>query len=146
LTSQWPCRSALSDNTTLTRRYLPAAASLLRGLARSSPPSYPSISSLAISAGASRSAVRDYSANIARHRPPFNANCYYGSGSRFHQAAAGRQKYTAATLVQAFDGRERTEVTRASREASRDTRLSPVSPLEQADSRRVGALHIQHLK
>ena len=36
-----------------------------------------------------------------------------------------------ATLERVFEGRERTEVTRASREASRDTRLSPVSLLEK---------------
>jgi hypothetical protein len=36
-----------------------------------------------------------------------------------------------ATLERVFEGRERTELTRASREASRDTRLSPVSPLKK---------------
>ena len=40
-------------------------------------------------------------------------------------------KNTVATFERVFEGRERTEVTRASREASRDTRLSPVSPLEE---------------
>lgn len=66
----------------------------------------------------------------------------YRSGSRFHEAAAGGQKY----LELSSKLRERTEVTRAAREAPRDTTNTHDSrrhlAVEKAD-RRVGALHIQ---